>query len=320
MIEGTLAIVLNTLTIIIITFVIANVAVSIVASLMTQSFLTIQVQSRKVALWLLITMPWLTSIGVALFFLNGYLSSKAFEAETEFAHWHHMAVFSWSTWHGATLIIALVFSCFILGKKFVQLKQHHHNLKSLTHFAKPLTDNVFEIDMPKASAFTAGFIHKKCYVTSGMLKEMTEAEVEVVLAHEKAHAKNNDPLKKWLFSLFAAFFIPSLATRLKLHMTLAMEQAADNAVVNDKLTPTFVAITLVRVARLNALYSPIKSNELVASFGADVLDQRIYFLLGQLTLKPVNKWMTLILVIFILAASMSSIDGLHHFVEIVFSH
>lgn len=320
MIEGTLAVVLNTITIFIITFIIANLAVSIVASLIAQSFLTIQVQSRKVALWLLVTLPWLSALCVALLFLNGYISSNAFKSETEYAHWHHMDVFNWLTWHGATLIIALAFSLCVLGRKLIQLRHHRNDLKSLTRLSSCLSDDVFEIELPEASAFTAGFIHKKCYITSGMLKDMTKDEVTVVLEHEKAHARNNDPLKKWIFSIFTAFFISSIATRLKLHMTLAMEQAADNAVVNDDVTSTFVAMTLIKVARLNALYSPVKDNELVANFGADVLEQRIYFLLGTLTLKPVNKSMTVTLIILILTACLLSIDGVHHLVETVFSH
>jgi Zn-dependent protease with chaperone function len=277
--EGTLAIILNTITIIIITFIIANLVVSIIASLITELLLTIQVKPRIVALWLLVTLPWLAGLCVALLFLNEYISSNAFESEAEDAHWHHMDVFNWLTWHGATLIIALVFSLYVLGGKLIQLKNHRNNLKSLTSLSKNLSDDVFEIEMSEASAFTAGFIHKKCYITSGMLKEMTKDEISVVLEHEKAHAKNNDPLKKWMFSIFTVFFISSLATRLKLHMTLAMEQAADNEVVSDGVNSTFVTITLVRVARLNALYSPVKDNELVANFGAEVLEQRIYFLL-----------------------------------------
>lgn len=320
MIEGKLAVWLNIATIIVLAFVIANFAVSIIASLLAQNFLGLQVKSRKLVLWLLVTLPCITSLCVALLFLNGYTSSNVFESETAYAHWHHMDAFNWLSWHGATLIIALVFSVYVFGIKFIQLKHHRKNLAYLTSLSKPLTTDVFEIELPESSAFTAGFIKKKCFITSGMLKEMTKEEAAVVLGHEKAHAKMNDPLKKWLFSIFTAFFITSLATRLKLHMTLAMEQAADNAVVNGDITSTFVASTLVKVARLNAQYSPVKDNELVANFGADVLEQRVYFLLGQLNLKPVNKTVTTILIILILGVCLSSIDGVHHLIETVLSH
>lgn len=320
MIVGQLAIWLNTVTIIILAFVIANVTVSIIVSLLTQWFISVQVKSRKFVLWLLVTMPWLASIGIALLFLNGYESSTVFESETEYAHWHHMDVFNWLSWHGATLIIALVFCSTILVIKFIQLKSHQKDLSNLASLSKPFSRGVFEIELAESSAFTAGFINKKCFITSGMLKEMTEKEIAVILAHEKAHARMNDPLKKWIFSIFTAFFIPSLAAHLKLHMILAMEQAADKAVVNGEVSSTFVASTLVKAARLNALYSPVKNNELVANFGADVLEQRVYFLLGQLDLKPVNKIVTAILITLIISVSVSSIDGVHHLIETVLSH
>jgi len=335
MIQGTLALGLNMITIVVIAFVIANFTVSIIASLLAQKFLNIQVQSRKLVLWLLVILPWFTSLCVALFFLEGYLSSSVFELESEYAHWHHMGEFNWLSWHGVTLVIALGFGLAVMATKLIQLKHHRTNIRHLMSLSKPLQDNslesstvksntlksnIFEIEMPEASAFTAGFIDKKCFISSGMKKELTAEELLVVLGHEQAHANMNDPLKKWLFSIFSAFFIPFLAVRLKLHMTLAMEQAADDAVVNNAVTSTFVASTLVKVARLNALYSPVKNNELIASFGADVLEQRVYFLLGQLTLKPVNKTMAIILVGLILAACLSSIDGVHHLIETVFSH
>ncbi len=317
MIEGLLAVWLNTVTIVILAFVIANITISIFVSLFSEAFISFHVKSRKVVLWLLILLPWLTSICVALIFLTGY---RVLTAERQFSHWHHMGVFNGLSWHGATLIIAVVFSFYVLGKKLIQLKRQHNDLAHLMSFSKRLSHDVFEIEIVESSAFTAGFINKKCFITSGMLNQMTEKELAVVIGHERAHAKMNDPLKKWLFSFFTDFFIPPLGKYFKLHMMLAMEQDADNAVINNKITPTFVASTLVKAARLNALYPTIKTNDLIVNFGTDVLDQRVYFLLGKINLKPVNKLVTATLVIVILAISLYSIDGVHHLIEALLSH
>jgi len=320
MTEGILAVFLNVMTITVIAFFIANVSVSFIVSLLTQKFLAMQVQPRKLVLWLLVITPWLASLSVSLLFLNGYLSSSVLETEIEYVHWHHMTVFNWLSWHGITLLIGLFFSLYIVVKKFIQLRRHQHDLTSLTALSTPFDEKVQEIEMPEVIAFTTGFSKKMCFISSGMIQELTHDELTVVIRHEKAHVKSNDPLKKWLFSLFAAFFITSLASRLKLHMTLAMEQLADDAVIDDELTSEFIASTLIKVARLNASYSPIKSNDLVANFGADVLEQRIYFLLGQLDLKPVNKGVTGVLMVLILLMSLSSIDAIHHLIETVFNH
>ena len=320
MIEGILAVVLNVMTIAVIAFCIANVSVSLIISLLAQKFLAMQVQPRKLVLWLLVTTPWLASVCVALLFLNGYLSSSVLETEIEYVHWHHMTVFKWLSWHGITLMIGVTFSSYIIVKKMIQLNKHQHDLKSLTALSIHFDVKVQEIEMPEVIAFTTGFSKKMCFISSGMIQELTHDELTVVIKHEKEHAKNSDPLKKWVFSIFADFFIPSLANRLKLHMTLAMEQLADDAVIDDELTSEFIASTLIKVTRLNASYSPIKSNDLVANFGADVLEQRIYFLLGQLDLKPVNKGITGVLMLLILCMSLSSIDAIHHLIETVFNH
>ena len=320
MTEGILAVFLNVMTIAVIAFFIANVSVSLIVSLLAQKLLAMQVQPRKVVLWLLVTTPWLASLCVSVFFLNGYLSASALEIEIEYVHWHHMNVFKWLSWHGITLLIGVIFSLYIIVKKVIQLNRHQNNLKSLTALSIHFDEKVLKIEMPEVIAFTAGFSKRMSFISSGMVKELTEDELTVVIKHEKAHAKNNDPLKKWLFSIFADFFIASLASRLKLHMTLAIEQLADDAVIDDELTTPFIASTLMKVARLNTSYSPIKSNELVANFGADVLEQRIYFLLGQLDLKPVNKSITGVLMVLILCMSLSSIDVIHHLIETVFNH
>ena len=140
------------------------------------------------------------------------------------------------------------------------------------------------------------------------------------MSHEKAHSDHHDPLKKWLFTVLASCFIAAIAQRFKLHMTLAMEQSADNAVLKDNMPSTFVAATLVKVAKLNASTAPLVNNEIVASFGADVLEQRVYFLLGHLDVKPVNPMLTLVFFIVVLLLGLMSIDGVHHVIETVFSH
>jgi Zn-dependent protease with chaperone function len=320
MIEDISAVFLNVMAIAVIAFFIANLSVSIVVSLLAQKFLNMQVQSRKVVLWLLVTAPWLASVSIALFFFNDYISFTSLDTKLEYVHWHHMNIFKWLSWHGITLIIGMIFSLYIIIKKLSELYRHSNDLKSLTVLSKVFDKEVFEIEMPEVTAFTAGFRKTMCFVSTGMVKELTKEELTVVIKHEKAHAKNNDPLKKWLFSIFSGFFIPSISGRLKLHMTLAMEQLADSAVISGNITTPFIASTLIKVARLNASYSPVKSNDLIVNFGADVLEQRIYFLLGQLELKPVNKSITTAFILLILCICLSSIDVIHHLIETVFTH
>ncbi|WDE03412.1 M48 family metalloprotease [Thalassomonas viridans] len=320
MIEGALAVWLNTFAIAVITFFIANLGVSLAVSVLGQRFLGMEVQPRKAILWLLVVTPWCASLLVSAYFLYKFSSPDPFTWNQAYAHWHHMDVYAVFSWHSITLLLAILGIGYVLIRKVALLLKHKNELSVLSAFAREIDDKVYEIELPQACAFTSGFWTKRCYITTGMLEATTAQEQAIILGHEKAHAKSNDPLKKWLFSILAAFFIPSLAARLKLHMTLAMEQAADNAVLSEHISSTLVAGTLVKVARLNAGTVPLVNNELVANFGADVLEQRVYFLLGQLNLKPVNKLLTLVFIILIIGISLSGIDSIHHLMETVFSH
>ena len=311
---------LNMLTIAVLTFGLANSAVSVVVASFAQHFLKIQVRSRKAVLWMLAILPWFASLCVTLCFTYKYYTASPFDKSFDFAHWHHMASFNWQSWHGITLIIAAIILTYVISKKLWQLRKHSKELALLTDLAQPIADNVYKIEAPYASAFTSGFIHKRCFVTDNLIAQTSQQEQAIIIAHEQAHAMHSDPLKKWLFSILAAFFIPTIGKRLRLHMTLAMEQEADNAVISEKLDSTAVASTLVKVARLNAQQTPVCNNELVANFGAQVLEQRVYFLLGQLNLKPANKYVITALVIATLLLCLSSIDALHHFIETVFNH
>lgn len=316
---GTSAIWLNVLTIGVMTFFITNLSVSVVVSILNQGFLNILVKPRKAVLWLLVLLPWLSAGLIAGTFLNSYLGSNPFELSNSFAHWHHMDEFDLINWHGATLLAFLSLLTYVLVHKARQFIKHQRQLNLLTSLSEARHDNVYQIPSPEVFAFTSGLFRRRCFITSGMIEQTNEQEREVILRHEQAHARMYDPLKKWLFSLLSLFFLPSLAKRLKLHMTLAMEQDADDQVLSEHLNPTIVASTLVKVARLNAGSPMMASNDLVAAFGADVLEQRVYFLLGQLQLKPVNLLLTSVFVGLIFVISLSSIDGIHHLMEALFS-
>ncbi len=320
MVEGTVAIWLNISTIAILTFILANGAVSALVCVLAQQFLTLQVASRKTSLWLLVTLPWIASLCVASCFFYQYFYASPFEPTLSFAHWHHISDFNWLSWHGVTLLIGLAFIAYVFVSKLRQLHKHQQQIKLLAEFSQPLGPNLYLVDAPYASAFTSGFFKKRCFVTKPLLASTSTTEQAIIVGHEQAHAKNSDPLKKWLFSILALFFVPTIAKRLKLHMTLAMEQDADNAVINNEFEPTIVASTLVKVARLNAQQSPLAHSELVANFGADVLEQRVHFLLGQLNLKPTNPWLTAVFVLSTLIVCIVSIDSLHHFIETIFNH
>ena len=315
-----LTLLLNVLAIAIVCFVLHNIAVSAFVTLLSTRFLKLQVKSRKITLWFLATLPWFSAFSTAAYFVYAANGLSPFESASSMDHWHHIDSFSWFSWHGAVTACALVFLVYVISSRLLKLRAHQHEIKSLMALSHKLDNNTFEIDSNDAAAFTAGFISPKCFVTKGMREQISETEYHIVMQHELAHANKRDPLKKWLFALLAAFFIPNIKQRLVLHMTLAMEQDADNAVVSNTTSTLDIAGTLVKVARLNATGSTLKNTDMVANFGADVLAQRVYFLLGQLSLKPVNHLLMMLLAVAAFFLCLTSVDSIHHFIETFTSH
>lgn len=309
----------NLLAIFSITFIVANISLSALFFLVSQQFLKIEVKPRQLLLWLIALSPWVISAGLSVFIFHSFHSESNL-SNYSFFHWHHMNDFEWNSWHGYAVGLSVLYISYVFVNGIVKLWIHKREVDSLTQFATKMKSGIYRVDSDKASAFASGFISKKCFVTDGLINKATSEEYQVVVSHEMAHIAANDPFKKWLFALLCSFFIQPIAVRLKLHMTLAMEQQADDAVINSGISKLFVASTLIKIAKFNAQSGLVKNNDLVANFGADVLEQRVYFLLDKLNLEPINKSITVILLLLLVVISTTSIDGIHHFMETLFSH
>ena len=309
----------NLLAIFSITFIVANVSLSAIFSLLGQQIIKIEVKSRKFLLWTVVSLPWALSFVLAILILQAYHTGDSLY-DFALLHWHHMTHFEWFSWHGFTVGVALFFVMYVLISQGRLLWNHKKEIESLMCFSTNIETDIYQIESDDASAFTSGFFTKKCFVTTALIEQTTCEEYDVVIKHERAHIATNDPAKKWLFTLLCLFFIKPIAQRLKLHMILAMEQEADNAVIKSGTSKLFVASTLVKVAKLNAQSDLLKNKSLVVNFGADVLEQRIYFLLDKLKLEPIHKGITFSLVMVLVIVSSASIDGIHHFMETFFGH
>lgn len=314
-----MAIFLNLLAIFLIAFVVANVFLSALFSLANQQVLKIEVHSRRIVLWLVVLLPWLVGFILSFYIVQSY-NANADLNSFGFPHWHHMEVFDWYSWHGFMVGLASIYTFYILVLKALELNNHRQEINTLISFAEVQDNGVYQVESATTSAFTSGFYSKKCVVSSGLIEQISNEEYDVVIKHEQAHMKANDPFKKWLFALLCSFFAGPIAQRLKLHMTLAMEQEADNEVIKSGISKLFVASTLVKIAKLNAESGLLKNSDLVVNFGADVLEQRVYFLLDKLKLEPIQKGFTLALLLVLAFVASTSLDGIHHFIETLFSH
>ncbi len=311
MIEGIWAPILNLLTLNVLVFVMSLLGVSVFIGCYKNTFSKINSQHRKFLLWLYVLTPWFISLLISLLFI----ATGFFTADTPLntvAHWHHKNSFELMSWHNFSLSIFIIIVCFLIIKKLKKLIKHHNEIRLLHGFSTKKHADFYTIEAKQPSAFTCGLIKQYCFLSTGLLEKITENEKNIILHHELAHAQAKDPLKKWFFSFFTAFFIAPIKQYLITNMTLAMEQEADKKVVLARYEPALIASTLVKVARLSSA-SP--HYEMSHHFSMNLLEQRIHYLLGLQEAKPCNLLLPISIFILFTSFTVLSIDSLHHFIE-----
>lgn len=85
---------------------------------------------------------------------------------------------------------------------------------------------------PSALAFCAGLIRPRLYVSTGSVDALRDDELQAVVAHERHHARQRDPLRVFVAGVLsdALFFVPALRPLADRYSALA-ELAADRAAV-----------------------------------------------------------------------------------------
>jgi hypothetical protein len=93
--------------------------------------------------------------------------------------------------------------------------------------------NLVCLDSPAASAFCAGLLRPRVFVTSGMVAALAAEELDAVLVHEAEHARRRDPLRRLVGRAAAdvLFWLPLVGWWMR-HRQEDAELAADRAVID----------------------------------------------------------------------------------------
>lgn len=286
--------------------------------------LSARVQQR--VLWLFVVTPWVVStICVVAFQTSLYQSSRSYWLD-RLAHWHHPYVFHLDSWHGVTLLLFVFGVAYVLVRNSLKTMRHLNTLKSITRLSADearlweVGCDIVVLESQTPSAFVAGFMRPKCYVTTGLLERVTRLELDIIIEHERAHIKHRDTQKKLLFAVLTSLFPKSVARSLNRLISVVMEQLAD-AHVSKSHCAFDIAETLIKAARTQ---SSAKSNMnfLVVSYvSVEDVDVRIRALVTPHAFRssfPLGYGLLFIALTAI--ASFAAVDGLHHMIEAVFSH
>lgn len=214
MIQGSMGLVLNLLTAGIISLVITLSLVCAMSRYARSPSVPFHAVAKRRLLWSLVTVPWLASIvSIALLVLP-----ELFQEELHWlfssAHFHHVYEFDFFSWHGLSLLLFCGFFLLLFSRKLRRAVKTSMDLYQLDYFSEAYSANktisVLQTELPLA--FTSGFLRPRVYLTTGLVEKLTAQERDIIERHELAHAKRFDPLFKYLFSLFAAFFRARLKT------------------------------------------------------------------------------------------------------------
>ncbi|MEO5511495.1 MAG: M56 family metallopeptidase [Longimicrobiales bacterium] len=144
------------------------------------------------------------------------------------------------------------------------------------------TQSIFVVRGLPASAFTAGWLRPRIYVSARLGTLLTPRELSAVIAHEAAHVRARDPLRLSALRFLAnsMFYLPTLR-RLIDDLADEAEISADDSAVRELPARALdLASALVTVAEQHAGAAPAAA---VGFQRSDLLGRRVRRLAGERT-------------------------------------
>jgi len=160
-------------------------------------------------------------------------------------------------------------------------------------------------------AFVLGVFAPALYVTRGLLSGAGRGHLETVIAHERAHLRRHDPLRRLIAGLGLGFHLPGIAHRLERDLARAQEMAADEDAATTLGSRERVARALVALARAQR-----RASEPALAFAGSDIELRVNQLLSPVRRRNSPKPATLLLAAIGAAAGIAaSADAVHHGLE-----
>lgn len=319
------AILLNLLSIALMGLLAATALLASMSPFIAQLITPLSVRTRKKTLWLFVATPWAVSIICVLAFVPSLFQLENSLWLDRLAHWHHPYVFYLDSWHAATLLMFILGVAYVLISKGLNAVRHLNTLDTLTRLSqgkvrhREIGQDIVVLESQIPSAFTAGLLSPKCYVTTGLIKQVSETELDIIIEHERAHIRRKDAQKKWLFTLLASLYPRPVARRLNRLFSMATELLAD-AHVGRSYNTFDIAQTLVKVARIQRFFAGNLSPSMVNHFVTDNVDLRVRALVSPQACGSFPWSYCVMVMAFTTIVSSIGVDGLHHLIEAIFSH
>lgn len=212
------------------------------------------------------------------------------------------------------LMATLLFLSIGLGRTARRVQRGHRLLRRLQRNARGASSGAHAIvDSEAPLALTAGLRRPQVFVTRGLLDGIDSRSQRAILAHEAAHVRRRDPLRKLVAELLAVAQVPLIRRMLLDDLCLACEEACDDEAALSVGDRTLVAMALVRLSRL-VERTPTRATPLAARFGDTSIGIRVHALLGPPKPSPLMPRTSVSVISAVVVAALL-IGPLHHVTE-----
>lgn len=215
---------------------------------------------------------------------------------------------------GGVLLFLVLAAVVLTATRGLRLRSSMRQLQGLLRIARhDARRGVWVVDAPLPVALSVGLRRSRTLLSRGLLETTPAAVVDVVVAHEHAHARRRDGLWKVTTQLLGWAHLPTMARALEADLDLACEQACDEeaaAVVGDRLR---VAEALVAVARRRENAPDFAPAAL--AFGAGSVGARVHSLLAPPSRHRAGRGLSWAALAVAVVAAAALADPLHHWTE-----
>ncbi|UVI33441.1 M56 family metallopeptidase [Paenibacillus spongiae] len=134
----------------------------------------------------------------------------------------------------------------------LQMIRHNRLSKQFNHKFKKWGHEIIVIRHDSIIALAFGSLRPRIVISTALLNEFTEREIDAILLHESGHCQNYDPLRMLMVRIMkdSLPFIPILK-RLSHYIDVWVELEADHYAVMHMKSPIDLASVLLKCSRLS---------------------------------------------------------------------
>jgi Zn-dependent protease with chaperone function len=175
-----------------------------------------------------------------------------------------------------------------------------------------IAPNVGGVESAHPLAVTVGWLRPRVLLSTALLDRLSPPQLEVVVAHERAHAVRRDALAMTSARLLALAHLPPVRRRVLAELALAQEQACDEIAARACRDRVLVAETIIAAERAAAA-APMALS--AAGFGGSEVAERVQSLLDGPRRAPARRGLTRLLLLACAAAAVALAPHVHHWTE-----